>query len=305
MLSKAAKNEIIEQFSEVFKAKPSVLLIEYKGLSVKELEGLRSNLRGADTNLTVVKNTLLRKAAKDTDIEQLSELLIGPTAIAVCENDPTAAAKVFVDTAKDIPSLVIKGGVVEGTVVGVEEITALSKLPSRQEMMAQLLGALTSPMSNLLGTLDQLQTKLLYALEAVKDTKTEAPEAKEEPKEEAKAEEAKEEETKVETEAKEESPDENKPEEKAEAEEEVKEEVKEEPEEPKEEAKAESEPEASEEEKAEAEEESKAEAADEAQSETVEEAQAEEAAEEDSADSEEESEEEAKEDNEEEEKDKK
>ena len=227
MLSKSAKNEIIEQFSEVFKANPSVLLVEYKGLSVKEIEGLRSNLKGADTKLTVVKNTLLRKAAKDTDVEQLNDLFIGPTAIAVCESDPTAAAKVFVDTAKDLPALVIKGGVVEGSVVGAEEITALSKLPSRQEMMAQLLGALTSPMSNLLGSLTQLQSKLLYALEAVKDTKTDAPEAKEE-------------EPKVE--AKEESPKEDKPEEKAEAKEEAPEEAKAESEEPSEpEAKAEAE----------------------------------------------------------------
>ena len=64
-------------------------------------------------------------------------MLSGPTAIAVCDSDPTAAAKVFVDTAKDLPLLVIKGGLVEGNVVGVDEITALSKLPSRQEMMAQ------------------------------------------------------------------------------------------------------------------------------------------------------------------------
>ena len=171
MLSKAAKNDIVKQYSEVFKANPSVVLVEYKGLTVTELEGLRSNLKEADAQLNVVKNTLLKIAAKDTTIEQLSDLLIGPTAIAVCESDPAAAAKIFVKTAKDMPSLVIKGGVVEGTVVGVDEITALSKLPSRQEMMAQLLGALSSPMSNLLGALTQMQTKLLYALEAVKDTK--------------------------------------------------------------------------------------------------------------------------------------
>ncbi|MEM7008224.1 MAG: 50S ribosomal protein L10 [Thermodesulfobacteriota bacterium] len=206
MLSKAAKNEIIDQFSAVFKANPSVMLVEYKGLSVKEIEGLRTNLKDADTNLTVVKNTLLKIAAKDTDIEKLNDLLSGPTAIAVCESDPTAAAKVFVDTAKDLPSLVIKGGVVEGTVVSANEIEALSKLPSRQEMMAQLLGALTSPMSNLLGTLGQLQTQLLYALEAVKDKKEQGGEAAApaEEKSEAPKEEAKQEESKAE--AKEETP---------------------------------------------------------------------------------------------------
>jgi len=189
MLSKAAKNDIVKRFSEIFKANPSVVLVEYKGLTVAELEGLRSNLKDADTEFKIVKNTLLKIAAKDTEVEQLSDLLAGPTAIAVCESDPAAAAKVFVKTAKDMPSLVIKGGIVEGNVVGVDEITAISKLPSRLEMMAQLLGALSSPMSNLLGSLKQMQAKLLYALEAIKDTKEEtAVESKEEAAVEAKEE---------------------------------------------------------------------------------------------------------------------
>ena len=75
MLSKAAKNDIVKQYSEVFKANPSVVLVEYKGLTVTELEGLRSNLKEADAQLKVVKNTLLKIAAKDTTIEQLSDLL--------------------------------------------------------------------------------------------------------------------------------------------------------------------------------------------------------------------------------------
>jgi len=173
MLSKAAKSEIVKEFSEVFKANPTVLLVEYKGLSVSEIEGLRTELKGADAKLKVVKNKLLKIAAKDTEIEQLNDLLTGPTAIAVCDSDATAAAKVFVKSAKDQPLLVIKGGLVDGSLVNAEEIAAISKLPSRQEMMAQLLGALSSPMSNLLGALTQMQTKLLYALEAVKDTKEE------------------------------------------------------------------------------------------------------------------------------------
>jgi len=221
MLSKAAKHEIVKEYSEVFKANPSVVLVEYKGLSVKDLEGLRTNLKGADTRLTVVKNTLLKIAAKDTEIEQLSDQLTGPTAIAICQSDATAAAKVFVDSAKDLPSLVIKGGIIEGNVVSLDEITAISKLPSRQEMMAQLLGALTSPMSNLLGALSQMQTKLLYALEAVKDTKEQGNvessgeahveakvESKAEPKEESKSEAAEETSAQAEskTEAAEETP---------------------------------------------------------------------------------------------------
>ncbi len=250
MLTKAAKNEVVEHYSGVFKANPSVVLVEYKGLTVKELAGLRSNLKDADAELQVVKNTLLKIAAKDTEIEQITDLLSGPTAIAICENDPAAAAKVFVKSVKDHPLLKIKGGIVEGNVVGVDDITALSKLPSRPEMMSQLLGILSSPVANFLGTLTQLQAKLLYALEAVKDTKSETSEtAKEESKAESQVE--------TKTEAKDESKVEAKEETKAEAEEESQAEAKTE-------AEDESKVEAKEETKAESEEESKAESQDEA-----------------------------------------
>ncbi len=139
-------------------------------------------------------------------------MLSGPTAIAICENDPAAVAKVFVKSVKDHPLLKIKGGVIEGNVVGADEITALSKLPSRPEMISQLLGILSSPVANFLGTLTQMQTRLLYALEAVKDTKSETSETKEESKAESQ------EETK--TEAKDESNVEAKEETKAQGEEE-------------------------------------------------------------------------------------
>lgn len=171
MLSKAAKNELVTQYNNVFKANPSVMVVEYKGLTVKELESLRANLRKAHAQLKVVKNTLLRIAAKDTKIEQINDLFDGPTAVAICEKDPTAVAKVFVESLKKLPLLKIKGGIVEGSVIGEGQISDLSKLPSRQELIAQFLGLLKSPVSNFLGTLNQLQSKLIYALNALKDEK--------------------------------------------------------------------------------------------------------------------------------------
>ncbi|MEW6143387.1 MAG: 50S ribosomal protein L10 [Thermodesulfobacteriota bacterium] len=171
MLSKAAKNELVREFNDVFKANPSVMVVEYKGLTVKELESLRASLRKADAELKVVKNTLLRIAAKDTQIEQINDLFEGPTAVAICEKDATAVAKVFVESLKKLPLLKIKGGIVEGSVIGEGQISDLSKLPSRQELISQFLGLLKSPVSNFLGTLNQLQSKLIYALNAVKDSK--------------------------------------------------------------------------------------------------------------------------------------
>lgn len=187
MLTRAAKDEQIKQFNAAFKAGPSVMVVEYKGLTVGEMEKLRKDVRDAQAELTVVKNTLLKIAAKDTDIEQIGELFEGPTAVAICESDPSAVAKVFVNTIKDAPQLKLKGGFVDGSVLDGEAISELSKLPSRPEMLAKIMGLLKAPMSNVVGALNQMQTKLLYALEAVKETKENEPQAAAEPE---KAEEA-------------------------------------------------------------------------------------------------------------------
>ena len=171
MLTRESKQEIINQINERFKANPSIFVLEYKGLTVKELENVRSDLRKTNSELKIVKNTLLKKAAEDTDADQLNELFVGSTAIAFCDKDSAATAKVFVKSAKDNELLNIKGALLEGKLVTVDEIEAISKLPSREELIAQFIGLLSSPMSNLLYSLQNMQTKLLYALEAVKEKK--------------------------------------------------------------------------------------------------------------------------------------
>ena len=176
MLTRAAKDQQIKEFNTAFKTNPSIMVVEYKGLTVKEMEKLRKDVRGAQAELKVVKNTLLRIAAKDTDIEQIDELFDGPTAVAICESDPTAVAKVFVDTIKSAPMLKVKGGFIEGSVLDANAISELSKLPSRPELIAQFMGLIRTPLSNFVGALSQMQVKLLYALEALKATKEEAPE---------------------------------------------------------------------------------------------------------------------------------
>ncbi len=176
MLTRAAKDQQIKEFNAAFKASSSVMVVEYKGLTVNEMEKLRKDVRDAQAELKVVKNTLLKIAAKDTDIEKIDELFEGPTAVAICESDATAVAKVFVDTIKDAPMLKVKGGFVDGSVMDASAISELSKLPSRPELIAEFMGLLKAPMSNVVGVLSQMQTKLLYALEALKATKEEEPE---------------------------------------------------------------------------------------------------------------------------------
>lgn len=176
MLTRAAKDQQIKEFNAAFKTSPSVMVVEYKGLTVNEMEKLRKDIHNAQAELKVVKNTLLKIAAKDTDIEKIDELFEGPTAVAICESDAAAVAKVFVDTIKDAPMLKVKGGFIDGSVMDANAISELSKLPSRPELIAEFMGLLKAPMSNVVGALSQMQTKLLYALEALKGVKESEPE---------------------------------------------------------------------------------------------------------------------------------
>ncbi len=173
MLNKAAKQEIIDNLSEAFKSSPSIFVVEYKGLNVKEIEKLRRGVKAANADLKVVKNSLLIKASEETDIERINDLFQGPTAVAICEEDSPKVAKVFVDSLEDLPALKIKGGIVEGKVVGFEEIMQISRLPSREELITKFITLLSVPMSNVATTLKQMQTKVVYALSAVKDKKSE------------------------------------------------------------------------------------------------------------------------------------
>lgn len=174
MLSKAEKQELVKELSEKFKTNPSLFVVEYKGLSVKDIEKLRRHLKRAKADFRVTKNTLLKIASHETDVEKIKDLFEGPTAVAICKEDPVSIAKVFTESVKELPILKLKGGIVEGKIIGVDEVSKLSQLPSREVLLAQLLGLLSSPISNFMGTLMELQRRLLYALGAIKEMKEKA-----------------------------------------------------------------------------------------------------------------------------------
>ncbi len=171
MLTREAKEQIVESFARTFSESPSLFVVEYKGLRVSDMESLRNRLKDAQAELAVVKNTLLKIAAKGTDAEKIQELFVGPTAIAVCKGDAPPVAKVFAEAAKSLPQLVLKGGVLDGNFLMPEDIIALSKLPPRDVLLAQLLSLFSSPMSNLVGTLRQAQAKLVFVLTSLKEKK--------------------------------------------------------------------------------------------------------------------------------------
>ncbi|MER3447027.1 MAG: 50S ribosomal protein L10 [Candidatus Dadabacteria bacterium] len=171
MLSKAQKQELVREFNERFRSNPSLFVVEYKGLSVKDMEKLRRHLKKAGADFRVTKNTLLKIASHETDVEKIKDLFDGPTAVAICREDPVSVARVFTESVKELPVLKLKGGIVEGRIIGIDEVSKLSQLPSREVLLAQLLGLLSSPISNFMGTLMELQRRLLYVLSAVKEMK--------------------------------------------------------------------------------------------------------------------------------------
>lgn len=171
MLNRNQKEEIVNYLNSRFKTNPSLFVVEYKGLTVKELEGIRTSLKKKDAEFQVVKNTLLIKASADTEVEKINDLFDGPTAIAICEQDSPEIAKVFVKSSEKLPNLKIKGGLIEGTVVNQSEIESISKLPSREELIAQFMGIVTTPLNNFATSLKQMQLKFVYALESLKNKK--------------------------------------------------------------------------------------------------------------------------------------
>ena len=179
------KQPIVEEISGAIKDAASVVVVDYRGLTVAEDTQLRKNLREAGVSYKVYKNTLVKRAVEGTDFEPISEVLEGPSAFAVSTEDATAPARVLAEFAKKAPNLEIKAGVVEGTYYDAEGMKAIAAVPSREVLLSKLLGSLQSPITNLARVLNQIAEKGGAA-----DAEVEAPAAEEAPAEAAPAEEA-------------------------------------------------------------------------------------------------------------------
>ena len=141
------KAAAVAELAEAFRGSAAAVLTEYRGLTVKQISELRTAL-GADTSYAVVKNTLTKIAASDAGIEGLAELLSGPTAVAFVKGEPVEAAKALRDFAKAHPALVVKGGVMDGKALTVDEVRKLADLESREVLLGKMAGALLASLSN-------------------------------------------------------------------------------------------------------------------------------------------------------------
>ena len=145
--------------------------MDYRGITVAQIAELRSNLRAADATFTVVKNSLTERAADQVGAEALKDFLAGPTALTFVRGDAAVAAKAIADYARTTQLLPFKGGIMDGSSLDVEQIRALSKLPSREVLYGQLVGIVASPVSGLVRTLSALLGGLAVALGQVREKK--------------------------------------------------------------------------------------------------------------------------------------
>lgn len=153
------KTPVVEEISEAIKDAQSVVLVDYRGLTVEQDTSLRKQLREAGINYKVYKNTMMNFAFKGTDFEALSPFLEGPSAIAISKTDATAPARELAKFAKTADKLEIKAGVVEGNAFDAAGMAEISKIPSREELLSRFMGSIQSPITNFARVMNQLAEK--------------------------------------------------------------------------------------------------------------------------------------------------
>ncbi len=150
------KKAVVAELIEKLKAAQAGVIVDYRGLTVEEDTKLRTKLREAGVEYKVVKNTLTRFAIKELGYDEIDEALNGPSSLAISETDPVAPAKVISDFAKTNENLTIKAGFLDGKVISLDEIKTLANTPSKEVLIAKIMGSLNSPVSKLVRTLQAL-----------------------------------------------------------------------------------------------------------------------------------------------------
>jgi large subunit ribosomal protein L10 len=168
------KPKIVEDIKSKVEKSKSIVLTDYKGLNTGQITTLRTQLKEKGADSTVAKNTLLKIAIKENNLlnEEIATALKGPTMAIFSYNDALEGIKVLCDFIKknELPN--IKSGIVEGEYTTAETLEVLSKLPSKEQLLAQVVGQLKAPLNGLVGTLNGVQRKFVYALSAIADNKS-------------------------------------------------------------------------------------------------------------------------------------
>jgi len=168
-MKKVEKSFFIDNLAEELKSSSSVVLVDFTGLSVKKQQELKKALRAANAKLVVVKNTLFKLSTKKADLSEnvsTDEVLSGPTALVLGNEDPIAPLQILAKFAKDNEIPKFKVGIVEGSFQDKEALTKLASLPKKEVLLSQVVGSFASPLYSLVGTLQGNMQKLIYVLSA-------------------------------------------------------------------------------------------------------------------------------------------
>jgi len=172
-LNRAEKAAMIDDVTAQLAKAQAVVVAEYRGLDVASMTDLRSKARQSGVYLRVLKNTLVRRAVAGTPFEKLTDQMVGPLIYGVSE-DPVAVAKVLQDFSKANEHLVIKAGALPNSTIDAQGIKALASLPSREELLAKLLGTMQAPTTKFVQTLNEIPTSFVRAVAAVRDQRAKA-----------------------------------------------------------------------------------------------------------------------------------
>jgi large subunit ribosomal protein L10 len=165
------KVQEIDELKEILSNSTSAIIADYRGLNVKAMSTLRKRLRESDAGVRVVKNTLLKRAASGMPAETLVSDIEGPTALAYTSGDPVNVAKTLTTFVREFKQFQIKGGLADGHIMDPKQITTLATMPSRQVLIAQVVGGLQGPVASFVRTMEQLYGGLVYTLQGVADKK--------------------------------------------------------------------------------------------------------------------------------------
>ena len=168
----SSKVEALEVIKATFNENKDFIFTDYRGLTVQQITDLRGKLRKKEAEYKVVKNRYAKLAFQQLEMPDVADLLVGPTALALLKDDASAVARILFDFAKEAP-VQVKGALVDGRVFDGEQTEALSRLPSRDQLLAQLMSTMNAPLQNLVYAMNGVTQKLVRVLQAVADKKAE------------------------------------------------------------------------------------------------------------------------------------
>lgn len=164
---------MIQEVKERLAETGSIYMMEFPGLSVADISELRANIIEAGGRMYVIKNRLMKLAVVDTDFEPLTDALLGPNALTFCGDDPISPLKALAEFLKERDMAPVKAGVMDGQLLSDEELDRLSKIPSKMELLSQVVGGIGGPVTDFVGTLNALVSDLVFTLQAVSEKKEE------------------------------------------------------------------------------------------------------------------------------------